>query len=195
MKRKHLIILAAAFLCCVLAASWVLAQGSAAIDWWVFSGGGGPASSGGGVAIDATLGQPVIGPSSAGASTLGAGYWYGQGEPTAVRLASFQATPSRGGILVTWETASELDNLGFDLYRRAPGQGAPEKLNEVLIPSKCPGGVVGQSYDWFDPAVQGGLTHLYYLEDVDVYGQRTRHGPVEATALYASYLPLVGTPE
>jgi hypothetical protein len=67
-----------------------LAQGGA-IDWWVIAGGGGP-SSGTAVALNDTLGQPVIGPSSGNGVSLGAGYWYGAQAPTAVELAWFTAT-------------------------------------------------------------------------------------------------------
>lgn len=174
----------------LVVAGLVLAQEGAAIDWWVFGNASGPVSVGDGVTIDATLGQAVIGLSSADAVSLGAGYWYIGVEPTAVRLVSFEASPLAGGILVTWETATEVDNLGFDLYRRAEGQGELAKLNEFLIPSKSPGGMMGQEYDWFDGTVEPGMTYLYFLDDVDIYFQRTRHGPAVATALYSHYLPL-----
>ncbi|MGC8873864.1 MAG: hypothetical protein ACP5SI_05375 [Chloroflexia bacterium] len=36
-----------------------------------------------------------------------------------------------------------------------------------------------------------GVTYEYFLEDLDLNGLRTLHGPVVATALYATYLPLV----
>jgi hypothetical protein len=55
-----------------------------AIDWWVLSGGGGGAA-GGDVTLDSTLGQPIVGPSSAGNAWLGAGYWYA-GQPVQVFL-------------------------------------------------------------------------------------------------------------
>jgi hypothetical protein len=77
--NKRRVICLAALLCglaLALGAVIVLAQGAPAVGWWVFGGGGGPAS-GGGVAVNDTLGQPVIGPSGAATTTLGAGYWYG----------------------------------------------------------------------------------------------------------------------
>ncbi|MGB9724147.1 MAG: hypothetical protein ACPL7G_09650, partial [Chloroflexia bacterium] len=39
--------------------------------------------------------------------------------PTAVKLLSFAARPAASGILLTWETAGEQDNAGFNLYRSA----------------------------------------------------------------------------
>jgi hypothetical protein len=157
----------------VVMAGLALAEGSAAIDWWVF--------------------QPIIGPSSADAVSLGAGYWYGGGEPTAVTLAGFKARPVGGNILVEWETATEIDTLGFDLYRSESPGGPHAKLNASLIPVQVPGAPIGAAYAWPDEAVEPGLTYWYWLDDIDVDSVATRHGPVEATALYANYLPLVHT--
>jgi hypothetical protein len=56
------------------AAQVVLASGSPGIGWWVLGAGGGPASAGP-VTLNATLGQPVVGASSAGNIVLKAGYW------------------------------------------------------------------------------------------------------------------------
>jgi hypothetical protein len=76
-KRKHLLFLALIFLCCLLPASTVVAQGTPSIDWSVVAGGGGPATGAGGIALNATLGQPIIGPSGEDSISLEGGYWYG----------------------------------------------------------------------------------------------------------------------
>jgi hypothetical protein len=70
----------------VLALSLLLAglAGSAepdAIDWWVLAGGGGPRSGNGQMSLDATLGQPVTGPSAGGDTRLNDGYWQPMPEP------------------------------------------------------------------------------------------------------------------
>jgi hypothetical protein len=67
--------LVAALAVALLAVSVALAQGTPAIGWWVISGGGSP-SSGGAITLNDTLGQPVVGSSSGGNVSLGAGYWY-----------------------------------------------------------------------------------------------------------------------
>lgn len=36
--------------------------------------------------------------------------------PTAITLASFNAAPQDSAILIAWETASELDNVGVNLF-------------------------------------------------------------------------------
>jgi hypothetical protein len=51
------------------------------VDWWVIAGGGGPTQGSGEVVLDATLGQPFIGPSGGDGILVGDGYWYGLWEP------------------------------------------------------------------------------------------------------------------
>ncbi len=98
--------------------------------------------------------------------------------PTAVTLASFEATPRDGAVLVTWETAAELDNAGFNLYRSITLNGPYTQLNATLIPPQFPGEVIGGVYEWLDTDVQPGVIYYYKLEDVDVKGVSTFHGPV-----------------
>lgn len=99
--------------------------------------------------------------------------------PLAVTLAAFQATAQRAGILVAWETASELGNQGFHLYRSLD----PAAPHEVLafLPSQAPGSGQGFAYQWLDGDVAPGQTAYYWLEDVDLAGVATLHGPVSAT--------------
>ncbi|MBN1920535.1 MAG: hypothetical protein JW892_04775 [Anaerolineae bacterium] len=123
----------------------------------------------------------------------GAGYCYAEGEtedwygtflnPSAVDLARFEATAQDDGILIEWETATEIDNLGFNLYRSTAADGTYVKLNEELIPTQVPGAVFGAAYTWLDEGVAPGVTYFYKIEDVDIEGKATLHGPVQATAL------------
>ena len=179
-----------------LAAAVTLAQGGETIDWWVTAGGGGP-SSGDGVTLNDTIGQPVTGPSSGGTVALSAGYWYNGLGPTSVYLVSFAAAPQGTAILVTWETSQEIDNLGFNLYRAVSEAGPMARLNDELIPTKVPpGSPFGAEYEWPDKdGLVPGQAYYYWLEDVDLYGRGTLHGPVQATAAAvggeAIYLPVV----
>lgn len=112
-------------------------------------------------------------------------------EPTAVKLLSFTAQAQAGRIVLSWETAGEVDNLGFNLYRREVGLDAYTRLNPTLIPSHSPGQGQGATYEFIDEDVTEGVRYEYLLEDVDIYGTRTPHGPVTARALYAVFLPAV----
>lgn len=111
--------------------------------------------------------------------------------PTAVKLTSFTARPAAFGIFLSWETATERDNAGFNLYRSTTLDDVGVQLNEKFIPSKSPGGDGGYSYAFLDATALPGLTYYYTLEDVDFSGRATPHGPV-AIRLWRAYLPLVG---
>ncbi len=101
--------------------------------------------------------------------------------PTGVTLADFSATPLGNVIRVTWETASETDNLGFNLWRGTAPDAPSEQLNDELIESQSPGGGQGAMYEWPDDTVITGTPYFYWLDAVSVQGTITRYGPVSAT--------------
>lgn len=98
-----------------------------------------------------------------------------------VTLNSFEASAQTDHILVSWETVSELDNQGFNLWRNTSPNGPAERLNATLIPSQAPGSSQGFSYAWEDVSVVTGQTYWYWLEDIDLSGAATLNGPVSAT--------------
>jgi hypothetical protein len=104
--------------------------------------------------------------------------------PTAVDLLSFTATGEKKAIVLNWETATELDNVGFNLYRATAVDGERTKLNETLIPTLLPpGSPYGALYEYVDDdkaLKKGKVTYHYWLEDVDIYGGAGLHGPVSA---------------
>ena len=180
-----------ALACTIAAGTVVLAQSGTLYDlhWNVVSGGG-SLSTGTTYRINYSFGQPSTVALSSGTSwQAGQGYWYGGAAPTAVKLTSFAAIPNGPGLLLTWVTASEHDNLGFHLHRRAGPDGQFVPVNDALIPSASPGGDQGAAYVFHDPSVPDGITCYYLLEDVSVSGARTTHGPVAAVAPYAAFLP------
>jgi hypothetical protein len=113
--------------------------------------------------------------------------------PLCVTLSSFTATPAGSSILIQWDSTTEIDNLGFNLYRANSEDGPREQLNENLIPSQAPGSSVGATYSFLDESVAPGTTTYYWLEDVDTRGISTVHGPVSAAThpsnLYRVFLP------
>jgi len=80
------------------------------------------------------------------------------------------------GVTVEWVTKSEINNLGFNLYRSVDGR-EEEQLNGTLIPGLL-SSVSGQKYTYRDRAVRAGIPVCYTLEDIDLSGKRTSHGPV-----------------
>jgi hypothetical protein len=70
-----------------------------------------------------------------------------------------------------WETASEINNLKFIVYRREGLFGDFVKIWE--IPSKNGNSTEAQYYQWMDPTVIIGKEYYYLISDVDVLGQET----------------------
>lgn len=99
--------------------------------------------------------------------------------PQAISLAAFEATAVGQDVRLNWETASEVNNLGFNLWRGTSFDNRVQ-LNTELIPAQTPGGGQGALYEWWDQGVGAG-TFYYWLEDVDMNGNRTFHEPVSVT--------------
>lgn len=104
--------------------------------------------------------------------------------PTAVDLKSFTATAGFKTAQLTWTTTTEVDNLGFNLYRAEQVDGPKAKLNEELIPTLAPpGSSFGADYTYTDTGLSPLATYYYWLEDVDISGNAEMHGPVEAAGV------------
>jgi hypothetical protein len=74
--------------------------------------------------------------------------------PTAITLLAFTATPLQDSISVEWVTASEIDSIGFNLYRGDSPDQQDIQLNDVLISSQEPGGWMGRCLRF--PGYRGG---------------------------------------
>jgi uncharacterized repeat protein (TIGR01451 family) len=100
--------------------------------------------------------------------------------PNSVRLNSFSAAPGAKGTVVSWNSGGELHNLGFNVYRDVNGEKV--KLNSSLIAGSAllmrdtMEQHAAKTYRWIDnsPDASG----PYWLEDVDLNGTRTLHGPI-----------------
>jgi hypothetical protein len=100
--------------------------------------------------------------------------------PTVIELSSFTATPKAGTVTLQWSTESEIDNAGFNLYRAESENGEYIKINNSLIPAQG-SSTQGASYEFIDKDVQNRQAYYYKLEDIDLNGNSTMHGPESAT--------------
>ncbi len=98
------------------------------------------------------------------------------GTPTAISLLSFKATAKGNGqVILAWQTGTEMDNAGFNIYRARTKDGDYRKINSTLIPASG-NASTGADYSYTDaPSVKG--KYFYKLEDVDYNGVSTMHGP------------------
>jgi hypothetical protein len=97
----------------------------------------------------------------------------------AVVLARFEAAAQADNtIRVEWETGSEINTVGFRLYRNETGAGGA--WDGAIHTATAGNSPTGQTYAYIDAAVQAGVTYYYQLEDISVEGASTFHGPVSA---------------
>lgn len=112
----------------------------------------------------------------------------------AVTLASFTAAGGDGQVLLEWETASEINNIGFNLWRSTSEAGSYARLNDSLIPSQAMGSVIGAHYSYTDSDVSNGTTYYYKLESVATDGSSEVHGPISAIPGTQPTATLTATP-
>lgn len=99
-----------------------------------------------------------------------------------VDLLYFRAQSSSDTITLVWETETELDNLGFHLWRsQTNNQADAVRINSALIPSQVGGQPIGALYEYPDTNVQDQIIYSYWLESVDVNNSSQLHGPVQAS--------------
>ena len=106
-------------------------------------------------------------------------FLFGMPIPTAVELASFEARGVDRAVELTWETGSELSNLGFHLYRASSPEGPFERITSRPIPG-LGSSPSGARYRHLDDGLSNGKSYFYELEDIDHSGNTERHGPISA---------------
>ncbi len=98
-------------------------------------------------------------------------------------LAAQSGNPLCGAApnILSWSTATEVNTAGFNLYRAESAEGPFVRINPQVIPASR-NTVTGSSYSYEDKDVTPGTTYYYQLEDVELSGSTTRHGPIQIRA-------------
>ncbi len=143
------------------------------------------------------LGYPAVGPDGSYVPghvyrfPCGTGSWHigvfdpfegGQDTPgnvnVPVELSSFAGSYQRGVVVLTWVTQSERDNFGFHLYRSSDATASYVRITDNIIPGA---GTTAEprTYRYTDSNVGSEITYWYKLEDVDLSGTSTFHGPIQ----------------
>jgi hypothetical protein len=109
-----------------------------------------------------------------------------------VDLLYFRAESGTDSVTLEWETASELDNLGFNILRSdADDISSAVVINPFLIPSLVGGQPIGAYYEWPDDDVEANITYSYWLQDIDFNGGVEEHGPIEASLTSGNTIPTI----
>ncbi|RKY54995.1 MAG: hypothetical protein DRP89_04140, partial [Candidatus Neomarinimicrobiota bacterium] len=111
-----------------------------------------------------------------------------------VTLTSFTATPGNAKVTLNWITESEVENLGFNIYRSLysdpPAGGQFTIINDQLIPGY--GNTSSRhEYQYVDRNVINGIEYWYQLEDVSYTGETSKHNKVSTTPMGREELGMV----
>ena len=98
-----------------------------------------------------------------------------------VELSLFEAVAGDGQILLKWATESEVNSLGFNLYRAYHDDSTNYmKINGEMI--KAAGNrTTVRDYSYTDHSVENGATYYYKLESVDIDGTHSYSEVIVAT--------------
>ncbi len=87
----------------------------------------------------------------------------------------------QASVVLDWSTASEIDTVGFNIYRSERSDRDFSRINTEIIPaSQEP--LTGGEYLFLDTEVEPGRVYYYLLEDVSMDGKLSRNGPIEVRA-------------
>jgi hypothetical protein len=104
--------------------------------------------------------------------------------PLPVELAALTANLVNDGIQLQWTTFSEINNLGFEVWRSINNDENFRLLSGYQNNSDLVGAgnsSTTQEYGYLDQDIQAGHTYYYQLWDISFDGERVSHAPVSVS--------------
>jgi len=100
-----------------------------------------------------------------------------------VGLSSFTARITTEGVLLEWKTESEVENLGFNIYRYSCSDTLTPLINNFIqINTEIVKGAGNSStentYKYLNVDIFQQKRYWYLLEDISYNGERTKHKPI-----------------
>ncbi len=102
----------------------------------------------------------------------------GYGTPIAVHLISFDAVIDGDEVRLSWQTAEEINQAGYNILRSKGKNGTYRKINKNMIFAKGQG-VTLTEYNYLDKPDNAGPL-FYKLEGISLDGASEYFGPIEA---------------
>jgi len=114
-------------------------------------------------------------------------------EPTAAVLSGFTSSfdLETTSVDLSWETFSDANIMGFNVYRSDGISPDPIKINTEMLPVHLPGSMEGNLYSYTDAGVEFGRTYTYWIDVVDSDGQPSHYGPVTQSAGFSVFVPIL----
>jgi hypothetical protein len=95
--------------------------------------------------------------------------------PVAVAISRFSGQAGEDGVILKWETSSEVNTTGFDLLRSEEEDGEYSLVNEEYVPAQ--GLATGAEYEYSDEGVSINRTYWYVLKEVTGEDSKLVFGP------------------
>ncbi len=100
--------------------------------------------------------------------------------PTFVQLSRFSASQTNSVNIIQWQTATEMNNAGFNIYRSETQSGIYSRINGKMILG-LGNSLNGRAYSYIDLACTNS-TYWYKLEAVEFDGSGKLYGPVSPSS-------------
>jgi len=94
----------------------------------------------------------------------------------AIKLEDFNANTFGNSVLLSWDTGTEMDTVGYYVIRSTNLHSGFEVINSDMI-AATGNQYSGASYSYVDNYVNFGSVYYYWLIAVDTHGQNTVYGP------------------
>jgi len=116
-----------------------------------------------------------------------------------VELSAFTATSEDGAVTLLWRTETEVDNVGFSIYRSetagedVAGQShaaTSGNYTKIAFVKGAGNTAMPRDYQFTDEGVEPGKTYFYYLEDIDLTGGKGKSDIIELVVLSNPALPI-----
>jgi len=98
--------------------------------------------------------------------------------PLPIELVDFKVRPRKNDILLTWETANEVDNVGFEVQRSRLAEDGFEKIGWI----DGNGDIEAASYNFIDESVETGIQYYYRLKQID-FDEDFTFSPIQSAIL------------
>ncbi len=96
-----------------------------------------------------------------------------------VELSAFSAVNINGVVRLSWTTQSEMNSLGFYVNRRQGTKDDFERISGLIEGAGT--SAAPRHYTFDDERLEKGCTYSYMLEQRDINGQVSWHGPISIT--------------
>jgi hypothetical protein len=103
-----------------------------------------------------------------------------------VELSAFSATTSGDNVIIKWRTESEVNNVGFSVYRSEIEDGKYIKITFVNGDGNTG---MPTDYQFIDKNAEANKTYYYYLEDIDIAGVKNRSNTIKVVVPPAKPVP------